>query len=357
MNPLLNQFSLAQGALGGAPKYDLNTAAGLNFLQAGTKTMGDAGDVAQGLWAFLPRAWESYKAPTGVGGDAADSTTTYFDEENSRNAATLANIANQMGYDLNGFNLGSWGQQGMHAPTGGQPQLVAQNAPYMTGSGQPTNNNTLSGLFQTLNDDLKNYAKFNTASAGWDGKNDPRGMSSTMYYQTSPNVWEPVSRPNFYSNPKKGSWAQEEGSELIAAASMIAPAFGGWAGMLGNGTAGTLTAGGGLGLTGGLSSTIGSGLTNALVNAGVQGALNGGISPTSLLSSLGMTAAGSLASGNGLGNMFNTSAPVGPAAAPTTLGQLWNSGIGASIRNSPFFRTEGGGYANQGLAALARLIK
>lgn len=353
------QFTLPNTVNNKAPSYNLNDPTSTAFLQMGLSAMG-AGRRLQGLAAFMPESW-GYQTPLPNSVDASGDTGV-LDALNNNAMATsqLAQMANGLGLDLSKYNLNGY------IPTSGKKALdIYKNQGSILNGGTSNFSSSnyrgqssgLGELFLDANNELKDYMKLRTASAGWDNKNDPRSMTEAIYKQTSPNVWQPVTDPKQWSNPEKGSWAQTDGAELLSALSMVMPAFGGWAGLLGNGVQGTLTAGGGLGLTSGLGSVIGNGLANTLVNTGVQSALGGGVNPTNLLAGLGMSAAGSIASGQGLGNMFNTNVPTGPAAAPTSLGSLWNSGIGSAIRNTPFFRTEYGGLANQGLGALARLFK
>ena len=348
------------GATSNAPVYSANNPAAA---MAGG-SMG-AGWMNQGVKAFLPGDLNAFDFSNTNNTD--DATGTYGPlvqrqraEALASTMAPVAQLANKLGYNTSGYNLADPGRLNLQYDLGAQLRDQAYQRAGMKDPTAPNYAQSASGLYDTLNNDLSRFARIRSASAGWDGRNNPRSTAETMYFQGDNGDWNPIGPSKFGVKQEHKGWAREDGAETIAGLSMLMPAFGGWAGLLGNGVQGTLTAGGGLGLTGGLGSTIGTGLTNTLVNTAVQSAMNGGFNPTSLLTGLGMSAAGNLASGNGLGNMFNTNVPTGPAAAPTTLSGLFNSSIGSAIRSSPFFRTEGGAYANQGMGAiqqLARLFK
>jgi len=158
---------------------------------------------------------------------------------------------------------------------------------------------------QNRTNDYYTVGGLTQATAGKAGGN----LAQRTLYKFNPNggTLDAVTRPVNYvdSNSDKGFI----GREGLTALSMMMPMFGGWAGALGNGVSGTLSAGGGLGLTSGLAGTIGTGATNLLTNAAMNSLVNGG-GVQGLLGGLGQGLIGagvnSLAGGNGLSNLFNT---------------------------------------------------
>ena len=215
------------------------------------------------------------------------------------------------GYNPNTLFNNHYDAEGMQHPSDvaeqrGQWQNIANLAqglginPSSYGSRQDMYND-----LQNRTNDYYTVGGLTQATAGRANGN----LAQRALYQFNPNTGtlDAASRPVNYVDSADHGFIGREG---IQALSMVLPAFGGWAGMLGNGTAGTLSAGGGLGLTSGLGSTIGTGATNALINAGA-GALMNGSGGQGFLSSLlsqGMGAGvNSAMGGNGLSNLFNTS--------------------------------------------------
>jgi hypothetical protein len=206
-------------------------------------------------------------------------------------------------------------------------------------------------LYDDLNTHLKDYW-------GVSGK-DPRASygdkaaTRALYKDDGTGQLQAVSNPRVFAKPAKDNGFI--GREGLTALSMVLPMFGGWAGMLGQGAAGTLSAGSGLGLTTSLGGAIGTGATNALVNAGM-GALTNGSGGQGFLTGLlgqGLNAGmGSITGGaNNLSNLFNTanagSSVFNPMSAfRENLGRigLGNSSLGAASRFGP--------QAIRGLSAL-----
>lgn len=275
-----------------APTYDMNTPYGQMALGM-TTNAGGAGWGANGVGAFMPRGWslpslrqlsmDDTGDPYNWGGTVGGNSNAFTD---------LYGLASTLGMDTSKYDLSN--------------PMSLVGGPHQT---QPSGG--WDSLFSDMNNQLKNYYAIAGMSSGWDGGKNPRSAAQTLYYNDN-NVLRPVSDPTKYTAPeKKGGWLQNEGSELLAAMSVALPAFGGWGGILGQGTAGTLSANAGLGLTTGLGNTIGTGAANALTNAAVGSALNGG-GAQGFLGSLFQQGLGagynSLTGGsNGLGNLFNTS--------------------------------------------------
>lgn len=162
---------------------------------------------------------------------------------------------------------------------------------------------------RALYDDMNDYLKDYWGVSGKDplAKYGDKAATRALYKDDGSGNLQAVSNPRVYGKaPKDNGFI---GKESLTALSLALPMFGGWAGMLGSGTAGTLSANAGLGLTSGLGSTIGTGAANALVNAGMSSLMNGsggqGFLGSLLTQGLG-AGVNSIAGGNGLSNMFNT---------------------------------------------------
>lgn len=301
-NPIAQQRANVARALGITPQDSL----GLDFdtapqeLQDFLRHEG-MGQVARGVNAFM-------------GSHGNDNTMTYNPVTTTRgqdgetiqsaNSAPLMNLARQLGYEM---------------PQGYDPGDIQQ-----TQSLYNSMNNSLSDIYSIYG--------INKDAARMTGKD--RASTQTLY-QHQGNSLNPISPSNLSIAPDKGGSPWQE-PEFLSALSVILPAFGGWAGILGQGTAGTLTASGGLGLTGGLSSTIGTGLTNAAVNAGMNSMLTGsGIKGfgTSMLGSMAGAGVNSLMGGSGLSGMFDTSnasAPLPNNPMGAFRGGLGGIGLGGS---------------------------
>lgn len=234
--------------------------------------------------------------------------------DNSMNIAALQQLAQQTGFNTNGYNMG---------------QQTANNQDYdMSRGGQ--------ALYADLNNYLKDYTSIQGLSS-WTGNPNPMAATKTMYKRDGNGQLVPVSAPQEYIQQKGGAWNNMKDTGFISALSMLMPVFGGFGGIAGAGTTGTLTAGGGMGITNGLASTIGAGATNALVNAGASAALSGSGAKgfgMNLLGSLAGAGVNSATGGNGLGKMFDTST-AGQSMAQNPMGNfsaaMGASGLGGSI--------------------------
>lgn len=270
-----------------------------------------------GVGAFLGDTYKLNNWNGQYGGDGQSGSI-----DTSMNIAPLQQLAQQTGFDTSGYNLG---------------QQTANNQDYdMSRGGQ--------ALYADLNNYLKDYTSISGLSS-WTGNPNPMAATKTMYKRDENGQLVPVSAPQEYIQRKGGAWNNMKDTGFISALSMLMPAFGGFGGIAGAGTTGTLTAGGGLGVTNGLAGVIGTGATNALVNAGASAALSG-----SGAKGFGMNVLGSLAGagvnsamgGKGLSNMFDTST-AGQALPQNPMGNF-NNAIGASGL--------GGSIFGQGMQAL-----
>lgn len=201
----------------------------------------------------------------------------------------------------------------------------------------PTEDQT-NQLYNQLQGQLSNYYNIGGLSQGWDGSSNAMSDRSTMYMNNGQGSLIPVSGSQSVApSVNNGYMKSEAGQQLLSALSVVAPAFGGAAGIIGEGAAGTVEgAGGGLGLTSGLGSYIGNGAASALGNAavsGVTGGLPGAVG--SLVGSAGNAALGSMMGGaTTLGSMFGA----GGVVPGSTLNPMasFSSGLnGIGLGGSP----------------------
>ncbi len=292
-------------------------------LQATIQSMG-AGGIDRGVAAFLGGAYSPFSTNgAGYGDDATGGMGTTTTDFNS-----LINLAHQVGYDTSKYNLD---------PNQTNP---AANDPRATRNGDMG----INGLYDDMNQYLSNYYGVGGLSSGWDGSKSPLSAAHTLYQDVGGGNLVAASQPVHYqATPNQGWLKSDQGRDMLSAASIVMPAFGGWAGLLGQGTAGTLSAGSGLGLTTGLSGAIGTGATNALVNAGINSALQGTGSQGflgSLAGSLGGAAGNSLfGNGNGLSSLFSTA---NAGASPLNPMSYMNNAMNyTGLSNSPLGLAQG----------------
>lgn len=304
-----------------APTYDLNTASGRGALNMTLGAAGAGYRSANGLAAFMPQGWNlgSLSGPGGMDGNQhIDNGTAPQD---------IMGMARAMGFDTSKYNLQDSSDL-ISADYDARSRANGLNTPRTSGLGQ---------LYNDMNaGELGRYSTIGGLSTGWGEDQDPahRQAARTIYRDNGQGSLQPVHNSNFYHAEENPGWVRGEGADTISALSMMMPAFGGWAGVLGNGAAGSLSAGSGLGLTSGLSSAIGTGATNALVGAGVSGLTGGGWrgALNSLVGSGIGAGVNSAMGGNGLSGMFDTagSGAATPFSALGNFGGLSNRFLGAS---------------------------
>lgn len=347
------QFNPTQNTMTNAPVFDWNNnAAGSRAAAQMGGAMG-AGWQRTGVNAFLPGdlnyfdlGGENWKAT-----QSGETDVTNPDQPRYRESIVqgLEGLAKKLGYDTSGYDL-SAGYQPQHD----QHTIDQYKA---LGINLDPGKKTLTNLYEDLNKDLSKFQRNRSASAGWDGSGNMRSTSETMYYEQEPGKWVPISSPKGGQKREHRGWAREEGADTLAAASVIMPAFGGWAGLLGQGTAGTLSAGSGLGLTSGLGGMIGNGLANTVVNSVMNGIMSGG-NPQSILSGLGSGILGQgamgLAGGKSLGDIFGGNLPSSTGQF-TGINDFLKSGTGQAFLRSAPMRTESGQGLNQLFQAGSRL--
>lgn len=258
-----------------------------------------SGQLNNGLSAFLGRYYQQSNAPTQYGGDGDSNTAQTQVQYNSDPIFQLGSLA---GMDMSKYNFNQ----------------------------DPANRGISEGynqFYNDLNKSLQNYTSIQGLSNQWTGREEDRSATKTMYYNDNGQL-VPIGTPQEYMQARKGGWVRQHG-DFIQALSMLMPAFGGWGGIAGSGTAGTLTAGGGLGLTSGISGAIGTGATNALVNSGMNAALSG-----SGLKGFGMGLAGAgigAAMNGGLGKMFEQGGQSVTNPMANFAGAVNSSGLGNSM--------------------------
>ena len=311
---------LAYTGAGAAPTYDPSDPASLALAQAGG-SMG-AGWITNGVSALDPTRvtpWNTAGWQDSAGDDNRGNPEYQGLLDETKD--WLTDTARRLGYDLSGYNLDDWGDVGQAQNIGYQNnKQVAQwlkdqglgNAGLVDLSqyGLGGQQKSLTDLKADMDKDLKDLYFIKSASAGWDGRGDMRSTASSTYYKGADGKLYPITASQGGRQPEDPGWVRGDGAELITGLSMMMPALGGWASLLGSGAAGTATAGGGLGLT--------SALPSAAVNAGVGAALGGGY--------------GALAGGLGgyLGGLGG-SALYGQAGQ--ALGQQVGSQVGRSLYN------------------------
>jgi hypothetical protein len=320
----MNQAGLGMmGAIAPGTQQGYNDNPGrMDNMLGETMRLGHAGGIDRGAAAFLGGGYN----PWGRENDGIDGNGTV----RNQNLGDLFNTARGLGMDTSKYS----------SELGGRD--IRGNA---MGSGGPN----AFDLYNDLNSHTKDYLSVGGLSQGWAGNG--RGGATRTVYKEEDGRLLPVTRPMHRQETKDNGFISRD---AIAGLSMMLPMFGGWAGMLGSGAAGTLTAGGGLGLTSGLSGAIGTGATNALVNAGIAGLSGGGA--RGALTSLGMAGAGagmsSLTGGSGLSNLFNTSG-AGQAMSVNPM-SYYQSGLrSAGLGGSPLGQ---GMQGLQGARSLANLF-
>lgn len=291
-------------APGQQTQYTANPGS-MDSMLGATLSAGHAGNIDRGAAAFLGAGYNPWAKEITNSGD-------YVSNPNQPLSA-LYDTARGLGMDTSKYSteLGGVDMRGNRLTgSSGQPDAV--------------------DLYNDLNNYARDYVSVGGLSNGWAG--GPANNSSRTIYKDVGGKLLPTTRPMFHmDNVDNGLISRD----AIQGMSLMLPAFGGWAGMLGNGAAGTLTANGGLGLTSGLSGTIGTGATNALVNAGMNGLINGNMQGA--LGGLLQTGAGaglsSITGGSGLSNLFNTAGAssalnINPMSYYTSA--LRSSGLGGS---------------------------
>lgn len=343
-------FSPVQNTATNAPVYDWNNNAAASTAAAQMAGAMGAGWSREGVNAFLPGDLNYYDlGGTRMGQQPGGDTDAVYperDEYRQDMANQLSKLAQKFGYDISGYDLTDG-----YTPAYSQSAIDQFKA---LGIDLPAQKKTMEDLYADLNKDLSNFQRIRGASAGWDGKGNMRSTAETLYYQVEPGKWVPISNPVSGRKAEHKGWAREDGAELLTGLSMIMPAFGGWAGLLGHGASGTLSAGAGLGLTSGLGSVIGNGLANTLVNSVMNGVMTGG-NPQSILAGLGMSTAlqgaGGILGGKNLGDIFNRV----PTENYTNISDFLKTGTGQAVLKTPFFRSQEGQGINKLLQAGSRL--
>ena len=265
------------GPTGNAPSYDLSDPTSLAMLSMGG-AMG-AGRVDNGVAAFMPLDWSEPMVSNQSTDSAAYDIRPF--------AESVNNLGQQLGRPTTPLpdmtRLDESGNRLAHHPSEFWESTPSRRA--ARAAVEPAGFNA---QYENLNRDLADIYRLKTASAGWDGKNDPRGTATTMYRRQGNNL-TPISAPQFATQPTNPGWIRGEGADFVAAMSTMLPAVGGWAGL-----ANTVAPS----VVGAASGAIGQTATNALINAAMSGLISG--NPAGALSSIAGTAGG--AAGQALGN-------------------------------------------------------
>lgn len=252
-----------------------------------TLTSGRAGSFDRGAAAFLGAGAQPWQSPGET--ESGGITDHGWVRDRDKQIDQLFQTAAGLGMNTNGYSR-DVGPSSM--------------------GGERTSND-IRALYDDLNQHTKDYYGVSGMSSGWDGSSNPRSASRTLYRNVNGTLL-PASNPQHYVAPRTGGWARQN-QDVLTAVSMMLPMFGGFAGLAGTIPAEMVGAGGGLGLTSGLS---GAGLTaaNAGVNALGAAAMGGGAQGAlgSLAGGLGGAAgqyAGNLAGGyDNIGRQLGTQA-------------------------------------------------
>lgn len=211
-----------------------------------TLRAGDSGGMSRGALAFLGQGFNPWaRENQGIDGNGIPA-----DQGNQLQA--LYELAHNLGIDTRQYN---------------------QGAGYMGIRGERGSNDAMA-LFDEVNNRTRDYVSVGGLSQGWSGGG--AGTTARTIYKEVGDQLLPVSRPRYHQRQTNNGLISRD---AIAGMSLMLPAVGGWAGILGQGGAGTLNAGAGLGLT--------SGLPASAVNIGVNTLLSGRFNPMSLLGLVG----------------------------------------------------------------------
>lgn len=254
-------YTFAPQAVNSAPVIDTNSPQGQALLQAGNSM--DAAWMREGVNAFIPGDLNYFD----FGGDSwqgqvsGETDVTNPEQAQYREAMVndLSRVAKQLGFDISGYDLSAdtasstkrFDELGMSAYNEAAKQL---------GLAEIERPKDLTSLYTDLNEILSPFVRYRGASAGWDGSDNMRSTSEALYHNAD-GVWTPISDTKSGVKREHKGWAREEGADTLAALSVMLPAVGGWAGLLGQ--AGTsyaplINAAGGYAMTGNPTSLIGA---------------------------------------------------------------------------------------------------
>lgn len=212
-----------------------------------TLSAGDSGFMSRGALAFLGQGFNPWaKENQGIDGNGTPAGA-------GAELDTLFQLAHNLGIDTTKYER-TPGSMGIRGERSGSNDAMA--------------------LFDEVNRRTRDYVSVGGLTQGWSGGN-PGTTSRTIYKEVDGQLL-PVSRPRYHQRRTNNGLISRD---AIAGMSLMLPAVGGWAGILGQGGAGTLNAGAGLGLT--------SSLPASAVNVGVNSLIAGRLNPMSLLGLVG----------------------------------------------------------------------
>lgn len=253
-------YSFSPTAISGAPSINVNTPEGQAYLAAGNSM--DAAWVREGVNAFIPGdlnyfdlGGDSWK---GVQSGETDVVNPEQGEYRSAMVDNLSKLANQLNFDISGYDLSSdAAQAGSNYDELGMGAY--NDVAKMLGLQEIERPKTLTNLYDDLNTQLKDFVRYRGASSGWDGSGNARSTAETLYHNQD-GQWTPISTPKLGEKAEHKGWAKEEGASLISALSVMLPAVGGFAGLAGMGGtsyAPLINAAGGYALSGNPASLLG----------------------------------------------------------------------------------------------------
>lgn len=212
-------------------------------------TAGDSGSMSRGALAFLGQGFNPWTMEMG-GPEGEQIVPAHRDGQIKQ----LFELAEQLGIDTSNYSR--------------EPGTLGIRGERVRGL------NNVMDLYDRVNDLTRDYVSVGGLSSGWSG-GGPSAVARTIYKEVDGKLL-PVTRPQFHTRQTNNGFISRD---AIAGMSLMLPAVGGWAGILGQGGAGTLNAGAGLGLT--------SSLPASAVNIGVNTLLSGRFNPMSLLGLVG----------------------------------------------------------------------
>lgn len=239
---------------------------------------GKSGMMSQGIGALMGAAYR----PT-----QTEITNAPGEFVNRDDSSHLWNVANQVGFDPSQYQhvddstAEFYRRQGYNMDD--QPKGVG-------------------ALTRDLGNATKDLYGISGMSSGWTGSGDPRGSSATLYRRQGEQL-VPITAPRNFSAPRTGNWwKSSNGREFLTALSMVMPAVGGYAGLVGQAGSAYAPA-----INAAGSAAVGG------ATGGTQGAL------TSLAGSLG--GAGGSALGDAAGGYGAAGQQLGSAAGKYIAGQ------------------------------------
>lgn len=215
-----------------------------------TMRAGAGGDISRGAAAFMGAGANPWAMEWGNAEGEYRPGAAALDQQRH-----LLQVAQGLGIDTRQYDEGPGGMD-------------------IRGNRLGTPGRTLRDLWDKINTEFSDIVSVGGLSQGWSG--GPANTTARTMYAERDGRLLPIEQPRFHGARSNNGFISRD---AIAGLSLMLPMVGGWAGILGQGGAGTLNAGAGLGLT--------SSLPASAVNIGVNTLLSGRFNPMSLLGLVG----------------------------------------------------------------------